>query len=716
MNAPDLSVINPATQLATVYQGVAATLLVSITNNTGADVTLSSSAQASSLEIFMPPFFSFAEVQMMEIAQDGWTFSVNTTDQALMLTFAGPGGTAWSAGTAISFTITGVEATAKPSSNVVQINPSNMSGNVPLTIQAPLSLLAAPQPGTASLTDTLRVSLENDGTVYVSQAGDPLSNSLFLNFENIGASPLYSGDQLWTGKPQAIVSFVYGQTAGSLAQDADQSSPGVGSAWNIVASIPIDEGNAWKANNPQASGASGHPSWILEPVATNKGIIGAGDHANIKFQFGQIISLTPVGNTQMTVHFTGFRRDEHTAYDDHVFILNITKLAPSTRGVLTFFSPNSSVTVRDPNAKVDFPFRWSMFQVDQVILSWPDGTLVTRNYPGTSGAPPQLGYDHATVSLDYAAILNVLGTIRSENVVFTLKSLDSFGGQLNSQQFIVSVNGKWGALNLSSSLSQVTVFDRSKSLELTLSWSMFETAKVKLYWSVGSALPVLYKTVTYPFPPQLSARDQTLVSLPFAAIVAAMGSQTSGAVVFTLQSFDVDGNARLSPTCSVAVSCEFFLDPRDQKAYSTMVVGKTLWMTQNLDWNSGDSNSVFFNHDSSHEVPYGRLYTESAADQAPPGWRLPSREDWYHLFAAYEHKTRGGFYTTKSILAGGSSGFNAQFGGTLWPFGFTGLGGSGFYWVAGNQYLIIDAEAAAVFPFPKRSSTDVASVRYVKDL
>jgi uncharacterized protein (TIGR02145 family) len=361
-----------------------------------------------------------------------------------------------------------------------------------------------------------------------------------------------------------------------------------------------------------------------------------------------------------------------------------------------------------------------MFQVDRVELSWSGGTgtLLSRNYAGSSsGAPPQLGYDHATVSLDYATILNALGTIKSENVVFTLKALDSFGGELNSPQFIVSVNGKWGALNLSSSLSQVTVFDRSKSLDLTLSWTMFETAEVKLFWSVGSAPPVLYKTVKYPFPPQVSGNDQTLVSLPFATIAAGRGSQTSGAVVFTMQSFDVDNNARLSPTCSVAITCEFFTDPRDQKAYSTMVVGKTLWMTQNLDWDSGDNNSFFYNRDSSHEVPYGRLYKESAANEVPPGWRIPTREDWYHLFGTYEHKTPGGFYRTKAMLAGGSSGFNAQLGGTLWPFGFGGLSGGGFYWVAGHQYLIIDAVTAAVFPFSRgHGATNLASVRYVRDL
>src|SRR5437016_3092263 len=94
-----LTVVNPAVQLpesqATVYQGVSATLSVALANNTGADISLTASAPASSLEIFMPSFYTFAEVQLMQISLSGWTFSPDTSDESLMLTYTGAGAGVW---------------------------------------------------------------------------------------------------------------------------------------------------------------------------------------------------------------------------------------------------------------------------------------------------------------------------------------------------------------------------------------------------------------------------------------------------------------------------------------------------------------------------------------------------------------------------------------------------------------------------------------------
>jgi uncharacterized protein (TIGR02145 family) len=727
MSSPDigLSISNPADphQGAVVYTGIAATLNVALTNNTGADITLASSGQASTLEIFMPSFFTFAEVQAMQISLSGWTFSVDSADQSLLLTYSGTDGSAWSAGANIAFSITNVESTAQPFTDSIQIDPSNMSGTLPLQVEAPLSLALPPQPGNANLPDTLQVSLDTEGTVYVSQSGDPLANTLFLNFKNTGSTPIYSGTSQWQARPQVIISFVYGQTAGSLAQDSDQASPGVGSAWNIAASIAVSEGNAWQPVNPNASGVAGHPSWILEPVATNQGIIGTDDSANIKFQFQQIVSLTPMGNTQMVVHFTGFPKDDQTVYNDHVFILNITKLAPpATRGLLSFFSPASTVTVTDPNASVSFNFSWSMFQVDSIALSWNGATapLLTANYEGSSGAPPPLGYDHKSVSLPYATIVSSLGPSKSESVLFTLNGYDGNGNELNSLQFTVAAIGEWRALSLASSVSQAVIYDPAASLTLTLSWTMFEVATAAISWSVGSGQPVPLKTVSYT-PPQLSGSDQTSIQIPITAIAAEISSATSGAtsgtVVFTLDSFDVNGNPLTTPTCSVSVSYLYFVDPRDQKAYITTPVGNLLWMAQNLDWNTGDSNSFLYGNSSANEVPYGRLYTQTGAnEQVPAGWRIPTADDWNALFTAYG-TYQNGDYLVPALMAGGSSGFNALLCGTYGgaEYGFQNMGVIGACWAGGDLFAVFVDGAAAVAG-QSGFSFEAVSLRYVKDL
>jgi uncharacterized protein (TIGR02145 family) len=722
MSSPNIafSVANPANPHgeAVIYTGISATLNVTLTNNTGADITLASSGQASTLEIFMPSFFTFAEVQAMQISLSSWTFTVDSADQSLLLTYAGTNGSGWSAGANISFSITNVESTAQPFTDSVQIDPGNMSGSVPLQVETPLTLAAPPQPGNANLPDTLQVSLDTEGTVYVSQSGDPLANTLFLNLKNTGSAPLYSGSSQRSGKPQVIVSFVYGQTAGALAQDSDQDAPGVGSAWNIAASVAVGEGNAWQPVNPSASGASGHPSWILEPVGANQGVIGTGDSANIKFQFQQIVSLTPMGNTQMVVQFTGFRKDDQTVYNDHVFILNITKLAPpATRGLLTFFSPTPAVTVTDPKVSVTFPFSWSMFQVDSVTLSWNGATtpLLTANYEGPSGAPPPLGYDHQTVSLLYATIVSSLGTTKSESVLFTLNAYDGNGNELNSLQFTVAAIGQWGATSLASSLQQATIYD-VQPLDLTLSWTMFEVAKVAISWSVGSGQSVPLKTVTYT-PPQLSGSDQSSVQIPLISILTALAGATSGTIVFTLDSFDVNGNPLMNPTCSVSISCMCFQDPRDNKLYATLPVGNLLWMVQNLDWNTGDSNSFFFGNNSANEVPYGRLYNQTGAQaQVPAGWRFPTLDDWNALFTAYG-TYQNGDYLVPALMAGGSSGFNAQLGGTYGgaEYGFQFMGETGAYWAGGDLFAVFVGGAAAVFG-QGGFSFEAVSLRYVKDL
>ncbi len=133
---------------------------------------------------------------------------------------------------------------------------SDLSGqNPPGRLKTPLNLIAAPQPGNASL--DLSLGLADGGIIYVSQpSGSLVTNRLVLNVINQGAQPLFSGTPGQQGQPQIAVSFVYGTTPGALAPDVDKNAPQSGSAWNISGKVSAGQGNDWAVTNPSASGAA----------------------------------------------------------------------------------------------------------------------------------------------------------------------------------------------------------------------------------------------------------------------------------------------------------------------------------------------------------------------------------------------------------------------------------------------------------------------------
>ena len=85
-------------------------------------------------------------------------------------------------------------------------------------------------------------------------------------------------------------------------------------------------------------------------------------------------------------------------------------------------------------------------------------------------------------------------------------------------------------------------------------------------------------------------------------------------------------------------------DPRDNKTYKTVKIGSQIWMAENLDYaDSVKTASLKGNNWCYDNLPaqcenYGRFYTwEAAMDSVcPPGWHLPSREDWETLIVTVD--------------------------------------------------------------------------------
>jgi len=114
-----------------------------------------------------------------------------------------------------------------------------------------------------------------------------------------------------------------------------------------------------------------------------------------------------------------------------------------------------------------------------------------------------------------------------------------------------------------------------------------------------------------------------------------------------------------------------FTDPRDGKTYKTVTIGNQTWMAENLNYEA--EGSKCYNNDPANGQKYGRLYKQETAKKAcPPGWHLPSWDEWQELV-----NFAGGEIAGKKLKA--TNGWIGNGNGTD-EYGFAALpGGSGSY-------------------------------------
>ncbi|HYQ57545.1 MAG TPA: FISUMP domain-containing protein, partial [Draconibacterium sp.] len=75
-----------------------------------------------------------------------------------------------------------------------------------------------------------------------------------------------------------------------------------------------------------------------------------------------------------------------------------------------------------------------------------------------------------------------------------------------------------------------------------------------------------------------------------------------------------------------------FTDTRDNQTYNWIRIGDQIWMAENLAYDVGDGCWAYDNDELNNVYIYGLLYTWEAAQTAcPPGWHLPTDNEWKQL-------------------------------------------------------------------------------------
>lgn len=157
-----------------------------------------------------------------------------------------------------------------------------------------------------------------------------------------------------------------------------------------------------------------------------------------------------------------------------------------------------------------------------------------------------------------------------------------------------------------------------------------------------------------------------------------------------------------------------FVDPRDGQKYHTIKIGDQIWMAENLAYIPSVSPSIepgiwVYGYEGSdvneakateNFKTYGCLYNWETAckkEICPPGWHLPTKEEFELLL-----ETVGGAdkNTYNNLIIGGTSGFNACFGGWRFSNGtYNGLEVGASFWsstkgnVGGAWYYYLSRDA-----------------------
>jgi len=131
----------------------------------------------------------------------------------------------------------------------------------------------------------------------------------------------------------------------------------------------------------------------------------------------------------------------------------------------------------------------------------------------------------------------------------------------------------------------------------------------------------------------------------------------------------------------------YFTDPRNGVKYKTVIIANKIWLAQNLEILKSDNSWIIRNDPNTRK--YGALYDWVGAKWAcPPGWHLPSKDEWDQLIN-YLGENAGGklkeqgtsHWQSPNVGATNETGFTALPAGVRFPDGdFLNFGQSAVFW------------------------------------
>ncbi len=151
-------------------------------------------------------------------------------------------------------------------------------------------------------------------------------------------------------------------------------------------------------------------------------------------------------------------------------------------------------------------------------------------------------------------------------------------------------------------------------------------------------------------------------------------------------------NLAMDQSLKHELSSSTLVDLRDENQYTTKLMkdGKK-WMSMNL--NHKVANSFCYDGKDSNCDKYGRLYTLKAAKKAcPPGWHLPSDDEWREMTknyggAGHGLPPAGGKQAYKALIEEKNDGFAVQLGGYLAQTGdYLNAGATVTYWSSSGSF------------------------------
>jgi len=173
--------------------------------------------------------------------------------------------------------------------------------------------------------------------------------------------------------------------------------------------------------------------------------------------------------------------------------------------------------------------------------------------------------------------------------------------------------------------------------------------------------------------------------------------------------------------CLVVFTNHISAQTTSAKKFPSVKIGNQEWMTMN--WDYATPKSFYYDNDSTLDKKYGRLYYYSnAIGAAPPGWHLPTLDEWWELI-----NYLGGPNKAAAQMFADSTGFNLVAGG----YKSANISGDGsdlygfidkyaFYWTAtGDEeqtaYAIHITKSTGEIEITTYRRANGFSVRYVKD-